>query len=303
LVVIAIIGVLIGLLLPAVQAARESARRTQCANNLKQMGLAIHNHHDANGTLPAAFFGGSGFGTWMVLIMPYLEESTEYNLWDRDLRYYYQTDAARGVQVPEYFCPSRRGPPQLSMHGDDRLGPNEAGSLSDYACSVSDRQGTYNGQDINKDDSPYINGYGAMIAAFNGRLSGDGRYYTDWHSRTTLDKITDGTSNTLMVGEKHVHPDGMGLNRMFSTWQYDNSCYNGDSPFSSARVAGPGYPIASRPDELFTDNWVFGSWHTDGICQFVMCDGSVHGLSPTVDTAILGYLANRNDGYPIPANY
>ena len=74
LVVIAIIGVLVALLLPAVQAAREAARRTQCTNNLKQMGLACHNFHDARKSLPPAYMSGEGFGTWLMLIMPYMEE-------------------------------------------------------------------------------------------------------------------------------------------------------------------------------------------------------------------------------------
>ena len=78
LVVIAIIGILIALLLPAVQAAREAARRTQCTNNLKQIGLAMHNFHDSRQGIPPSYLNGVGFTTWLVLIMPCLEQTALY---------------------------------------------------------------------------------------------------------------------------------------------------------------------------------------------------------------------------------
>src|SRR5882757_9426942 len=94
LVVIAIIGVLIGLLLPAVQKVREAASRIQCSNNLKQMGLAIHAYHDANKALPASRLGPQ-HATWFVQILPYLEQDALYKQWDLSRTYYEQTPAVQ----------------------------------------------------------------------------------------------------------------------------------------------------------------------------------------------------------------
>src|SRR6476469_4277722 len=107
LVVIAIISVLIGMLLPAVQKAREAAARISCANNLKQIGLAMHNRHDTEGSLPPTRLG-YGRATWAVLLMPYLEQDNLFNLWNLGNTYFVQNNVARQTGVKGYFCPSRR---------------------------------------------------------------------------------------------------------------------------------------------------------------------------------------------------
>src|SRR5438045_6757343 len=115
LVVIAIIAVLIGLLLPAIQKVREAANRITCANNLKQIGLAIHNYHDAQQALPPSYIR-QDWATWAVLILPYIEQDNTYKLWDTQLRYYDQANVGNATLDPTrqsvkiYFCPSRRGP-------------------------------------------------------------------------------------------------------------------------------------------------------------------------------------------------
>jgi prepilin-type N-terminal cleavage/methylation domain-containing protein len=143
LVVIAIIGLLVGLLLPAVQAVREAANRTACANNLKQIGLACRLYEEDRGCLPPSFVVEQG-ASWMVLIMPYLEQDNLMKRWDLSKTYYEQSDVARLTPLKLYFCPSRRAPDLVpaSLSGDvsstnpDPNAPNVPGALADYAGSV-----------------------------------------------------------------------------------------------------------------------------------------------------------------------
>src|SRR6478736_637949 len=138
LVVIAIIGILVALLLPAIQAAREASRRTQCLNHLKQIGLAMHMYHDARKSLPPSRMP-CWHGTWASAIWPYLEEGNIAQQWDPVMGYYEQPLENLTVQVPVYICTSRRAPPQLSIEGDTRGStPHRPGALSDYAVSIGD---------------------------------------------------------------------------------------------------------------------------------------------------------------------
>src|SRR5207253_8153765 len=119
LVVTAIVSVLMALLLAAVQRVREAANRAKCANNLRQVGLAILQYHDTSLQLPATFIR-QDWATWAVLILPYIEQSNEYKLWDTQLRYYDQANRNNssldptGRNIPTYFCPSRRSAGGLS---------------------------------------------------------------------------------------------------------------------------------------------------------------------------------------------
>src|SRR5712692_8742753 len=108
LVVIAIIAVLVGLLLPAVQKVRETANRTKCANNLKQIGLAVHNYHSTFSALPPARLDYDGGVSWAVIILPFIEQDTFYKQWDLHEWYYVHKPEVRKHQVPIYYCPSRR---------------------------------------------------------------------------------------------------------------------------------------------------------------------------------------------------
>ncbi len=166
LVVIAIIGVLVALLLPAVQAAREAARRSSCQNNLRQVGLATQNFHDSrNAFPPLRIAGGEGWATFWVLIMPYTEQGALYDNWDLTLKYSQQSAQARQSQVKSYYCPARRPantlsvaeqlyvqdaipPPELTSAGNAevRFGPanNAPGATGDYAACVGDMRGMPN---------------------------------------------------------------------------------------------------------------------------------------------------------------
>jgi len=135
LVVMAIIAILIGLLVPAVQKSREAAARTQCTNNLKQIGLAMHQYHTARGAFPP---NRNDNVTWAVLILPFLEEDVVYRRWDLTQNYYAQNTVALTKPMPVFLCPSRRGTgsPHLSTSGDASGGTNVPGTLADYATNI-----------------------------------------------------------------------------------------------------------------------------------------------------------------------
>jgi prepilin-type N-terminal cleavage/methylation domain-containing protein len=307
LVVIAIIAVLIGLLLPAIQKVREAANRMSCSNNLKQIGLAIHQFHDTNGALPPSAIA-RGWATWAVLILPYMEQDNIFKQWDLRKRYYQQVGAPNSsvlqVNVSSYFCPSRRSASSVSfsVQGDDRPSaptfPMTPGGLSDYAACEGNGIGVGNSA-----------ANGALILA-KSQLSGSG-VLTDpqtmvlsWRSRTTFASITDGLSNTVFVGEKYVQPE------KFYQGPQDSSVFNGDNVYPYSRVAGTyqsptGTSIVSSLVVSSTDTigkspltWRFGSNHP-GVCQFVMGDGSVRSVPTSIDIETLNRLAVRNDGQPV----
>src|SRR6266508_2505823 len=158
LVVIAIIAILIGLLLPAVQKVREAAARTKCANNLKQMGIAAHNFHDAYGFMVPAWYGNNsldpnGWATWAVLLLPHHEQTATYNLWNLSRPASNQAPAAYQQQIPMYRCPARQN---FVLSTGDFATPG--GGLSDYAaCFGTDADG--------------VNSNGAIIPQRNPQFS------------------------------------------------------------------------------------------------------------------------------------
>jgi prepilin-type N-terminal cleavage/methylation domain-containing protein len=308
LVVIAIIAILIGLLLPAVQKVREAANRMSCANNLKQIGLAIHNYHDTNLYLPPSRLDKSGGVAWTVLILPYLEQDNFYKRWNPKRWYYDQGatvaegDAIRATPVKVFYCPTRRSPgmdPKVSITGDlpdypwANSKPHYAGALGDYACSVGDDMAAdFNGN----------GGNGMMVVAtppWRYEVSTPPRVLAPWFSQTRFQSIRDGLSNTLLAGEKHIVPGTFGMSQPanLNSNTGDSSIYNGDHPWVISRIAGTSHLLALNPTTRFLSQ--FGSWHP-GICQFVFGDGSVRALPVTISGVTLSNLARRADGQAVP---
>lgn len=313
LVVIAIIAMLVSLLIPAVQAAREAARVTQCQNNLKQLALSVELYKSAKSHYPPARLKfnpldeipqncGDKTGTWLVRILPYIEEGDVYAMWDMNKAWYLHDLPARTPYVASFVCPSRRSPDEgvtTGVVGDQKVtytvlecgcevpeitSTNESavlGQASDYAGNHGDLSPGNTGQAT---DFYYGgNGTGILITA---RPSCDGARVTGFDKMSDR-KITDGLSKTFLVGEKHIP-----LERIKKSPE-DVPAFDGFSLPSATRVAGPGMPIARgmfvRHIEL---SMSFGSWH-NGICNFAMADGSVRSMAASTSTKVLGEMANR----------
>lgn len=284
LVVIAIIAILIGLLLPAVQKIREAANRMKCSNNLKQIGLASHNFHDTYQFLPPAFIGDNseglnGWATWGALLLPYIEQTAQYNLWDVRYLASEQPLAAVQTQVNIYACPSRPVP-VLSV-GDFRP---EGASLTDYAASF----GTH---------AAYTSSTGAIIPnqPFVAIDSAGRPYLTQWGGQTNFASITDGTSNTSMFGEKSIRPNSLrGKNE-------DRSVFGGNRNntrrmMGISNVNGDARPLLPPNNQTLPfANSSFGGPHT-GVTNFVFVDGSVRSLRTSTDINVLTAIVTRAGG-------
>jgi len=306
LVVITIIGILIALLLPAVQAAREAARRLQCQNNLKQIGLSVHMFHEQRGGIVPSYLSGYGHATWLALLMPYLEQANLVqggsNGYDLEKTYYVQPSAVVQMQVPLYHCPSRARTVFLSQSGNSRGGwtqPN-GGALCDYAIHAGDGS-VYPWWGIGGANPSPENGvaHSTHDGQFHltGELIGPSpiHRYINWKIILRFSDIKDGLSKTLLIGEKWVPPEHQG-----ELAYGDHTFWSDDVPSQAHRVAGRSYPLALSDDDpsaiIDVFSMQFGSSHPS-VCQFVLCDGSVHAISTSIDTTVLGYLANRNDGH------
>jgi hypothetical protein len=295
---------LIALLLPAVQAAREAARRTQCSNNLKQIGLAVHNFHDSYRQMPPAALE-QNYATWALIIMPYMEAEQLWELFNFSQRINHGSqpnDPGRRTALAAYICPTRRTDLAKAVTVDST--GNNGGACSDYAgCGGSD---DFYGRRVSQGAN------GVFVVPEDNQFTGEDDNEWYWECSVKFSGIKDGLSNTLLVGEKHI--PGYHLSRK-GPLQYDGPVYRGkqDDDYHSRgwsiRRAGPGYglicdanEICGPPGDSVRDSvcgMAFGSWHP-GVCPFVLCDGSVRPFSETMSEAILGLYAQRNDGQSIP---
>jgi prepilin-type N-terminal cleavage/methylation domain-containing protein len=265
LVVIAIIGILVGLLLPAVQAAREAVRRISCSNNLKQLGIAFHNHHDTHSYFPT---GGWDWNTppwyvegtpaigeeqragWAFQILPFLEQS---NVWAAG------AEVAIGQPTSVYFCPSRRSAQTVTMR--DQYVPAVNGgelvhALCDYAASNRSGKGVVR----------------------------------RWEPRK-FSELVDGTSHTLLVGDKRLN-----LSLLGQPQEDDNEGYtagwNSDTIRQTDKVPLPDFIGEGDGDGRF------GSSHP-GVFHVVMADGSTRSLAYTIDGTTFRHLGDVHDGHVV----
>lgn len=335
LVVVAIIGSLVAFLLPAVQTARESARRAQCQNHLRQMAIGVELFHDARLCYPPArlvplpndeIHCGESAATWLVRILPFIEQQTVYSQWDVYAPWHEHDESARNPLIPVYACPSRRST-------DDAYTSREVsgsatkmfrascgcrfprtttetfpvtGIATDYAGNHGDLSPGATG---NETDFYYGgNGTGVLIASrpqCNIRRQPKAKTWTinlasvsvtdvegkaiDWVDRISHKSVTDGLSKTFLVGEKHV-PDAR-----IKQFPEDSPAFDGNHFPAASRVAGIGAPIARGPSDNDVATVIaFGSAHP-GICNFAMADGSVRAVSTNASTRTLARLSHRSN--------
>lgn len=332
LVVIAIIGILIALLLPAVQSAREAARRMQCVNNIKQMGLAIHNFHDTRNGLPPASTGNIGLTLWAI-ILPYMEQNNIADQLDMEASSYTDgctnashigADAAAATaanwavlkqsRIDQYYCPTRRSASSAtsSSGSGSRTVPT-----SDYAIIIAGSQKWQFYKNINNANnhrqglrvakSP---GDKNLISISNGGVSTPIEDpLKGWRPRDTFSWITDGTSNTFLIGEKHITANYLGKCCRADHGPNGRDGYiywnrgNGPNAYGEYWVAGSvnlGLARSSREGEELSVNSApaLGSWHPT-VCNFLAADGSVQTVSVTINPTVLINLGSANDGQVI----
>ncbi len=291
LVVIAIIGILIGMLMPAVQMVREAARQTHCKNNLKQIGLAIHNYEGSRMLFPPSR-AADQFLTWPVYLMPYVEMGNLHDKLKLKQIYADQDPDLVSVAMPVMLCPSRPREGNVSEH--ETRGP--LGAIGDYAGNAGTQR--YFPFDVwahfeEPVDGVFNSGYAKDNPVVGGILTQQekGRY--------GFKDISDGTSHTIFVGEKYVSTFG----ELDSHGWGDGCTYNGDEPETFMRIGGYAMGLAShRTLDLSPGQYpIFGSGHPT-IVVFVFGDGSVHGLSTETDEETLYRMCSRVDGQVVSVN-
>lgn len=308
LVVIAIIAILIGLLLPAVQKVREAAAKMSCTNNLKQIGLALHQYHDANHQFPAGYIDlqlnplltpnndqGPGWG-WAAMILPYMEQGNVYQQinWNQGVGLGSNLQISQ-LQLKIYQCPSDGIQQNFTVWPTSIVvAPANYVGCNGWVECFNNSGGAYN---------PIQDGGAAQDGDGNNGVSGTGMFYRN--SKTTMAQVTDGLSNTVMVGERcaaHAPatwtgavtggrcPAWMCTSPWTTPWTppasapntgngtaYDNADYNEALVLSHGNASH--LPNADNP---FFDPDTFWSLHLGG-ANFLFGDGSVHFLSTGID--------------------
>ncbi|MBA4030907.1 MAG: prepilin-type cleavage/methylation domain-containing protein [Planctomyces sp.] len=301
LVVIAIIAVLIALLLPAVQQAREAARRSQCKNNLKQMGLALHNYHDVHNTFPSAsvrttytttrgFYGKTGWA-WSVMILPGLDQGALYNAMNVNINPlaenatllpYLQTS------LPVYLCPSSPTPKINASFKTTAHPATDVPATSNY-------KSVYGSMDEGGVASAVA---GCPTSGFSrGHCFGGETGLFGAGSSVKFRDITDGTSNTLAVGEVTYGDIGDGIQRMAAVWSGVSDTGTGGTPTYDLPMRVVMHSLANTAARRINGTFrnAFSSHHVGGV-HFLFADGSVRFITENIDGPTSENLANRADG-------
>jgi prepilin-type N-terminal cleavage/methylation domain-containing protein len=351
LVVIAIIGILVALLLPAVQAAREAARRTECTNHIKQMMLAMHNLESAKKCFPSGGMApyssienyltdssptnsnpqGQPLGpekqglSWAYQLLPYLEESATYSI--------KRADDLNSIIISAYHCPSKRGPTR-SIYGAElmdyaaavpsrprsKLGSNPAtyvyvgddATWGTTGCAVQEFWGDVGGNvrfeqpDIQGLDASFFSnpkrfiGFMGVIVRSNwcATCTPD-KQTVGWYKKIGFRQITDGSSKTMVLGEKRLHPmeydglkaDGSGTAPWHDDWGWKEG-WDPDTLRSTICLYGPD---TNDYLSLTSFGYDFGSSHTSGM-NAGFADASVHSISYDIDRELFNRLGHRSDG-------
>ena len=306
LVVIAVVGILIALLLPAVQAAREAARRSQCGNNLKHIGLAMHNYHDTHKSLPFGALAGWGHG-WHLFILPFLEQQAVYDLCPQpfDDRGDWSGTDPRGLAliaiarqpIDAYKCPS------------DPMGirePRDINGLTNRA--VGSYLGSAGGNAKSDSIGEMQDGNGVLRPArFNINHA-----TSKPRNPVRFASIIDGMTGTLLVAESPYSVDSGAIPECTYCdrfYHYHVEFDLGDGSDFSENMGSAYYPInlafskdlTTHPKNSSGRVCAFGSWHPGG-CNSVLCDGSVRFVSESIELTIWQAVGSRN-GRETPGNW
>jgi prepilin-type N-terminal cleavage/methylation domain-containing protein len=305
LVVIAIIAVLIGLLVPAVQKVREAANNLTCKNQLKQIGLAFHNHHDIAGHFPTGgwgwrwtgdpdrAFGKSQPGGWVFNILPFVEQDNLVRKGAGASTAVKRAEATAVASTPLklFNCPTRRAAIAYS-HPDTRayfaMNLPTAVGRGDYAANCGDTltvnvSSGYRQADAGPPDYASEATYAWPARLHNGICT--------QRSQVRLSDVTDGTSNTYLVGEKYMNPDHYTTGRDPGDDQHLYIGHDADNLRWTWRSLAP--PSRDRPG--VAAQWTFGSAHPSGF-NMVLGDGSVRHIPFTINLETHSRLGNRSDG-------
>ncbi len=289
LVVIAIIGVLVGLLLPAVQAAREAARRLLCSNNIRQMGIAMHNYESTHRVFP---HGGAGSVSltnsstltrnrlsWGAAILPFLEQAPLYHSINHSRPYIHPDNASAGsTVVATYLCPTTPKDELLRPNGD-ALNTPAIYARTDYAGNYGERSlRCFPSTNCQNNYGDATGGRGTLLIGLDPEVA--------------IRDIIDGTSHTILVGEA---PEGL-----HSIWIGHKNVFDQSAPISAKISAGSTWqpclpPFKSRRGEFCDFGQEFHSYHTGG-ANFLLADGSSHFMASTVDLRVCAAMLSRRGG-------